>query len=57
MAVNVDINKCDGCGTCKDICPVDAIKVENSKASISDACIECCACVNECPSEALSLPT
>ena len=25
MAVEVDVEKCTGCGSCVDICPVDAI--------------------------------
>jgi ferredoxin len=56
MAVKVDLNKCNGCGTCKDICGVNAIKIENGKAAISDDCVECSACINECPTGALSLP-
>ncbi len=53
MAVKVYIEKCDGCGTCTDVCPVDAIKV-NDKAKIdNDECIDCGACVDECPQEAL----
>ncbi len=55
MAVKVDLEKCDGCGTCVDICPVEAIKV-NDKAKIDeDECVGCGACVDECPQEALKL--
>jgi Fe-S-cluster-containing hydrogenase component 2 len=53
MAAKVDKNKCNGCGACKDICPVNAIKIENEKAVISDDCVECGACVNQCPNEAI----
>ncbi|MFA5351086.1 MAG: 4Fe-4S binding protein [Candidatus Omnitrophota bacterium] len=55
MAAKVDKKKCNGCGTCKDICPVNAIKTENEKAVISDDCVECGACVNQCPNEAISI--
>jgi len=55
MAAKVDKTKCNGCGTCKDICPVDAIKIENEKAVISDECVECGACVNQCLKEAISI--
>jgi NAD-dependent dihydropyrimidine dehydrogenase PreA subunit len=27
MAVIVDLEKCTGCGTCEEECPVEAIKV------------------------------
>ena len=55
MAVKVDTDKCTGCGVCVDACPVDAIKVEDGKAKISDACVDCGACTGACPVEALSL--
>ena len=53
MAVQVDLEKCNGCGSCEDICPVGAIKV-NDKAKIEeDECLGCCACVDECQQKAL----
>ncbi len=55
MAAKVDNKKCNGCGSCKDICPVNAITIENGKAAVSDDCIECGACVSQCPQEALSV--
>ena len=55
MAAKVDKKKCDGCGACKDICPVDAIKIENGKAVINDDCLECGVCVPQCPNEAISI--
>ncbi|MBN2547350.1 MAG: 4Fe-4S binding protein [Spirochaetes bacterium] len=55
MAVKVDESKCTGCGVCADVCPMEAIKV-NDKAKIDeDACTECGTCVDECPNGALSL--
>jgi len=56
MAVKVNLKKCTGCGSCVDICPVQAIDIKKDKAVISDECVECGACINECPNEALSLP-
>ena len=56
MAVEVDVEKCTGCGSCVDICPVDTIKLDNEIAVIdSEACTECGSCVDECPNEAISL--
>ena len=55
MAVIVDVGKCTGCGTCAEICPVEAIKVENEKAVVDEeACIDCGTCIEECPEEAIS---
>jgi formate hydrogenlyase subunit 6/NADH:ubiquinone oxidoreductase subunit I len=55
MAAVVDKEACTGCGVCVDVCPVEAIIMENEKASITDECSECGVCVDECPSDAISL--
>ena len=55
MAAKVDIEKCTGCGNCKEVCPVDAITV-NEKAKIDpDTCVDCGTCVDECPENAISM--
>ena len=56
MAAKIDLEKCTGCESCVEACPVDAITVENEKAKVDEeACIDCSTCVDECPSEAISL--
>ena len=55
MAAKVDKGKCNGCGTCVEICPVNAIKIKKEKAVISDECVECGQCVEQCPNKAISL--
>jgi Pyruvate/2-oxoacid:ferredoxin oxidoreductase delta subunit len=55
MAAKVDREKCTGCAVCVDVCPVEAIKIENDKAVISDDCSECGACTSECPNDAISV--
>ena len=54
MSINIDKNKCIGCGDCVDVCPVEALSIENEKAVVNDECIDCGACVNTCPEEAIS---
>lgn len=56
MAAVVDKEKCAGCGTCVDGCPVEAIKVVDDKAVVDkDTCVGCGACVDACPCEAIKL--
>jgi len=46
---------CTMCGSCKDVCPVDAISEGNPKYVIDpDTCIDCGQCVDACPVEAIS---
>jgi hypothetical protein len=48
--------RCAGCGTCAaGICFVDAIRMVDGRATISDACRGCGRCVEVCPSEAIEL--
>lgn len=57
MAAEVDAGKCTGCGVCLDICPVEAISLNDDKAVIDeDTCTECGLCVDECPNDAISVP-
>lgn len=47
-------DKCTACGSCKDVCPVDAITEGEAKYTIDpDVCIDCGACVDACPVEAI----
>jgi Fe-S-cluster-containing hydrogenase component 2 len=56
MAVKVDLEKCTGCGTCKEVCPVEAIEINDDKAKVDEEeCVDCGTCVEECPEGALSL--
>lgn len=54
MAVKVNNEKCTGCAVCVDVCPVNAIKIENGKAVIGEECVDCGGCIAQCPVEAIS---
>jgi ferredoxin len=54
MSIYVDSEKCNGCGTCISICPVEAISNIQNKAVINhNKCNECLQCMDECPSNAI----
>lgn len=46
-------DKCTGCGKCADRCPLNNIRIENSKPSWGKNCTHCMACIAGCPSEAI----
>lgn len=47
-----DTGLCSQCGFCIEICPVQAIRLEEEIVSNAETCIKCCACVKQCPAEA-----
>jgi NAD-dependent dihydropyrimidine dehydrogenase PreA subunit len=52
--MKVNIEKCVGCGTCVQDCPLGAIRLKKKKAVIDDRCSHCGACMRVCPEEAIS---
>ena len=57
FTVEVDKDKCVGCGECADNCPASVLEMEDNKASVvnGDDCLGCETCVSVCPNEAVSL--
>ena len=54
--VKVDPELCIGCELCLDVCPVEAISMEDDTAVIDqDLCTECETCVDECPENAIEV--
>ncbi|MED5475130.1 MAG: 4Fe-4S binding protein [Candidatus Neomarinimicrobiota bacterium] len=47
-------NKCDFCGACVSVCPVDCIELKEADISIiHEICIDCNLCAYICPIEVL----
>jgi NAD-dependent dihydropyrimidine dehydrogenase PreA subunit len=55
--LELDFNKCTGCTLCTVVCPQAVFEIHDKKAKIidKDACMECGACVNNCPVNALTV--
>ncbi len=53
--IQIDKNKCKGCGMCKRNCPVDAISGEPGKVHHinEEKCIKCGTCISSCPFHAI----
>ena len=56
MSITIDLEKCTGCETCVEACPLKIISLEDNKAMVDEElCVECSCCLEECPEEAISL--
>lgn len=55
-SIEIDPEKCRGCGICKKNCPVNAItgEVKQPHKIDEDICIKCGTCVSKCPFKAIS---
>lgn len=57
--VTLELNpeKCTGCGMCTQVCPQEVFVMEGKRAAIADrdACMECGACAMNCLGEAISV--
>ena len=53
----VDKNKCIGCGSCVQLCPVNAISFDGDGKAIIDPnlCIKCGTCEASCPVQAIKI--
>lgn len=52
----VDEEKCVGCGTCIEKCPMEAIELRNTLAELNvNRCIGCGVCSYHCPNDAIKL--
>ena len=52
--INILENRCDYCGACITVCPVDCIEVRETSININHPiCIDCDLCIIICPIEVL----
>jgi len=55
--LQLDEQKCTGCGMCLEVCPHNVLEMKGKHAQIieRDACMECGACSRNCPAGAISV--
>jgi len=56
MPAKVDEEKCNGCESCVEECPSEAISMVDDKAVVDlKECVDCGVCVDVCPAEAITM--
>ena len=56
MPARLNKQKCNGCESCVDECPNNAISLVDGRAAVdADVCIDCGVCVDVCPQEAIRM--
>lgn len=53
----IDRKKCNDCGDCVEVCPVNVFAKEKGKVVVKKAeeCIGCRACEGQCPTNAIKV--
>ncbi|MCX5858526.1 MAG: 4Fe-4S binding protein [Proteobacteria bacterium] len=55
LEIQVDAEKCKGCGTCAEHCFLKLIKITDGKSFIPDDCRGCGRCARACPNGAIKM--
>jgi Pyruvate/2-oxoacid:ferredoxin oxidoreductase delta subunit len=57
VTLQLDEEKCTGCAMCLLVCPHAVLSMNDGHAQIEnrDACMECGACAQNCPTEAVTV--
>ena len=57
VTLQLDENRCTGCGMCIEVCPHEVLEFQGKHVQIRDrdACIECGACARNCSFSAIAV--
>lgn len=55
MGIQIDSEKCTGCGSCVPVCPFGVMELVDDKVRIKDGCNLCSACVDACTFDAIKI--
>ena len=55
--LEVDAEKCVGCGECVEICPVDVYEIQDEKSVVVNEgeCVGCESCLEVCEEDAITI--
>lgn len=57
VEIKIDLEKCTGCGTCIDVCPVGVFELREGKSAAVNIneCLVCRSCEAQCPENAIEV--
>ncbi|MCW4020476.1 MAG: ferredoxin family protein [Candidatus Bathyarchaeota archaeon] len=57
VEIKIDLDRCTGCATCVDVCPVGVYELASEKSETvnADECIACKVCETQCPENAIEV--
>jgi len=55
MGIQIDLEKCSGCGNCVPVCPFGLLEIIDDKVRLKEGCTLCGACQDACSYDAITI--